>query len=70
MPITRVEYMKTNKGLQSGLIVVFTYDDTVSDAYEISGDGDTETVLEWLKRTPDPVQLMIALRQLMRITVH
>jgi len=68
--ITRVEYMKTKKGLNPALVVVFTYDDVVSDAYEIVGDSDVDTVVDWLKKTPDPVQLLIALRQLMRITVH
>lgn len=70
MSISRVEYMKTKKGFQQALVVVFTYSDTVSDAYEIVGDSDVDTVVDWLKMTPDPVQLLIALRQLMRITVH
>lgn len=70
MNVSRVEYMKTKKGPEQALVVVFTYGETISDAYEIVGDSDVDTVLDWLKMTPDPVQLLVALRQLMRITVH
>lgn len=70
MNISRVEYMKTKKGPEQALVVVFTYNETISDAYEIVGDSDVDTVLDWLKMTPDPVQLLVALRQLMHITVH
>lgn len=68
--ISRVEYSKHQDRGEPMLLVVFTYDDEISDAYEVYGGSDINTIMGWLTMAPDPVGLLLEIRNLMKITVH
>ena len=68
--ITKVEYGETVRNGEPGLTLIFTYDNEFTDAYEVWGLDNVNTVGLWLGQEPDPTALLVNLRHMVGLTVH
>lgn len=72
MPIDKVEFMKIEGppgGLNDGVRIIFTYDDSMLDVMELYGD-DKDEILPMLAMPGTPEILLLKLRHILRLTVH
>lgn len=67
--ISLVEYGPIERQGEEGVSIVFTYDHTIKDSYELYGSY-VDVVTQWLGNLPNPELLLVEIRKLMNITVH
>lgn len=68
--LQKIEYQRVSRDEEDGVEVIFTYDDDVTDTYEVYGEPDNSIILNLIGQEPPPEFLVLQLRHLTGSTVH